>query len=150
MQKRVITIALSKFCRCGTVIPINSMCCDMCKEYYNNKKAKYQKKYDNSSRKNAEFYHSREWQEIRQFIIYKYNGLDLYEYYVNHKIVRADTVHHIIEIKEDKTKSLDISNLIPLSSSNHSKIHKLYLKKKKETQELLFNILKQAREDGIA
>ena len=82
-------------------------------------------------------------------ILSKANGLDLYEYYINHKIIKADTVHHIVEIREDDTRALDITNLIPLSSSNHGKIHKMYFKKKKETQEMLFNILGQAKEDGI-
>lgn len=142
-------MALTKYCRCGKQIPIRQKCCEECIGYYQKQMSKYQKKYDRSKRVNAEFYHSSEWITLRQMVLSKANGLDLYEYYINHKITRADTVHHIVEIREDNARALDITNLIPLSSSNHRKIHKMYFKKKKETQEILFNILKQAKCDGI-
>lgn len=138
-------MALTKFCRCGKQIAITDKCCSECILYYQNKNAKYQKTYDKTKRENESFYHSDEWIRIRVLIISTYIGLDLYEYFINNRIVKADTVHHIIELKEDYSKGLDINNLIPLSASSHRKIHKMYLKRKKETQDMLFDILKRAK-----
>lgn len=143
-------MALNKYCRCGKQIPIQNKCCDDCIGYYQKQNAKYQKKYDSTKRVNADFYESLEWKSIREVVITKANGLDLYEYYINKAIVKANTVHHIIEVKEDYELRLDITNLIPLSASNHKKIHKKYLRNKRATQQMLMMVLEQARQSGIA
>ncbi|EHL17400.1 hypothetical protein HMPREF9630_00567 [Peptoanaerobacter stomatis] len=39
------------------------------------------------------------------------------------KSTKADTVHHIIPISEDKTKRLDSHNLISLCGDCHNKMH---------------------------
>ena len=75
----------------------------------------------------------------------KYNHLDLYELKNNNKIVPADIVHHIIELTEDVSKGLLMSNLIPVSISTHNYIHSVYnksLKDKKELQERLLSFIK--------
>lgn len=107
------------------------------------------KTYDEHRRnkKAAEFYHTEEWGEVRAYVLRIYKGLDLYEYYINKKIVYADTVHHIIELKDDWDKRLSTSNLFPLSSSNHGKIHKLYKKDKERIQKMLFELLKKWEEE---
>jgi hypothetical protein len=61
------------------------------------------------------------------------------------EIVIADTVHHVIEFKSNKTKALDISNLISLSNSTHAFIHQLYKKDKDKTQQELFSIISKYR-----
>ena len=140
---------LTKYCRCGKQIPHKVRCCEECTPYYNKQDAKYHKKYDTTKRINAEFYESQEWKDLRAIIIAKTNGIDLYDYYINNKITKATTVHHIIELREDYSKRLDIENLIPLSGANHSRIHKLYFRNKKKTQEMLYEILKNAKRDGL-
>jgi hypothetical protein len=62
------------------------------------------------------------------------------------EMVAADTVHHVIEFKTDKTKALDINNLISLSNSTHAMIHQLYKKDKEKIQQILFSIIKQYRD----
>ena len=67
-----------------------------------------------------------------------------YAYHILHEIRRADTVHHITPLREDWTRRLDITNLIPLASSTHNAIHTLYdqdAATKATTQALLRQIL---------
>lgn len=142
-------MALMKHCRCGETIPIQSKCCENCIEYYDKQRTKYNKRYDKVKRVNAEFYNSQEWKDLRSDVMVKVKGLDLYDYYINHKITKADTVHHIVEVRQDYDRRLDITNLIPLSSSNHRKIHKMYFKSKKDTQDILFKVLMKAKSDGV-
>ena len=140
---------LMKYCRCGKQIPIKDKCCIGCKPYYDTQYAKYNRQYDTSNRVHADFYDCQEWKDLRTLVKQKYKGLDIYDYYTNHTITQAKTAHHIIELKEDYNKRLDIENLIPLSSTNHSKIHKMYFRNKKKTQQLLFELLEKARQDGL-
>lgn len=88
-----------------------------------------------------EFYNNSKWRKTRQMVVYKYNGLCLWSYYVDDSIVMADCVHHIVELKEDMSKGLDIDNLIPLSDTAHNKIHGRYNRSqasKEQTQKLLY------------
>lgn len=134
-------MALKKTCTCGKVIDYNKRQCDMC----SNNRKDYYKHYDSNYRdkKAAAFYNSTEWEKIREYIIAKYKGLDLYAYFIDKELVQADTVHHIEELRDNWDRRLDITNLFPLSNSNHSKIHKMYIKNKQGTQQLLLNILKK-------
>lgn len=94
-------------------------------------------------KKKAAFYVSRNWREVRDAALQMYDYIDLYAYYVQHKIMMADMVHHIIEIDEDWSRRLDIANLFPLSNTNHGIISALYAKDsatKKATQQLLFQL----------
>ena len=45
-------------------------------------------------------------------------------------IVAADTVHHIIPLKDDWNKRIDIDNMISLSGDTHSMIEQEYKKDK--------------------
>ena len=107
------------------------------------------KHYDikHRDKKSEEFYNSKEWVITSSTVIRNYKGLDIFAYYVEKKIEYANTAHHIIELKEDWDRRLDINNLFPVSSSTHGKIHKLYLTNKKETQELLFNLLERFKKE---
>lgn len=70
------------------------------------------------------FYHTDSWLRIRDKAIDRYNGTDIYSYYINGTIEQGHTVHHIVPIKDDWSKRLDIDNLIYLTESNHQEIHK--------------------------
>lgn len=80
---------------------------------------------------------------MKAFILNKYHGLCVYSYLIEHKIVPADAIHHIVEIKENWDLRLKEQNLIPLSNSVHSKISRLYLTDKKATQTMLYGLLEQ-------
>ncbi len=142
-------MSLKKTCTCGKIIDYSQQCCDECKVKYEQYKAQRYKHYDKNirSKDTTAFYNSTEWEKARAEALRKYKGLDLWEYYINKKIVYADTAHHIIELKDDWSRRLDISNLFPLSSSNHSMIHKLYKKDKQGTQKLLFELIKRWEEE---
>ena len=87
------------------------------------------------------FYNSKAWLATRQYVLTKYNYLDLYDYYINSRVTRATAVHHIEELEEAWEKKLEISNLIPLSSSNHNHMDLLYRHDKEGTQALLRELL---------
>lgn len=123
--------------------------CNKCKRKLKiNEKCKYclkekNKIYD-SFKRNSEsraFYNSNEWKITRDFIMNKYNYLDLYALKVLNKIIKADVVHHIVEYREDKTKALDEFNLIPLSHTTHNLIHTLY-NRSEETKKDIIKLLK--------
>lgn len=142
-------MAMLKLCRCGRKIDYRDKHCKECAKAVEEERKKYYRHYDayHRDRESAAFYNSTEWQRVRQHVLIKYKGLDLYAYYIDKEIVYADTVHHIIEIKDDWNKRLTVSNLFPCSSSNHNKIHMLYNKNKKENQKTLFKLLKRWEEE---
>lgn len=111
------------------------------------KETRRNKYYDNNVRdkKYTDFYNSGEWDRARIDTLSNYNGIDLYAYYINKEIELANTIHHIIELKEDWDKRLDEDNLFPTSESNHNKIHNLYKKDKNGTQRLLRELMNRYR-----
>lgn len=130
--------------------------CEDHKHIAEEKKAQRNKYYDKSIRHSkdkqyTDFYHSDEWESLREDLLTLYKGIDIYAYYVDKKITLANTGHHIKEIKDSWDKRLDIDNLFPLSGDNHKKIHALYRKDKKETQKLLMELLERFRKQfGIS
>lgn len=91
------------------------------------------KEYDRCSRdKEAKaFYNSKEWLRMRQYILDKYDCIDVYTYIMHGQIEKADTVHHIWELSEEKEQALSEKNLIPVSSATHNLIHSEYAKSEK-------------------
>lgn len=136
-------MALKRLCRCGIVIDHLERYCVECERKYQKERAVANRHYDKNIRNKraTAFYNSPEWIKTREYILVKYKGLDLYAFFIEKKIVYANTVHHIVEIKEDWSRRLDIKNLFPLSSSNHNVIDGLYRKDKEGTQTLLFQLL---------
>lgn len=134
---------LKKVCRCGRIIDYNQRFCPACAKKYERRQQENNQQYDRTTRdkKAAGFYHSTAWIKTRQYILRKYKGLDLYALFILNHIEYADTVHHIIELREDWGRRLDTDNLFPLSSSNHNAIHSMYDKDKKGTQKLLHELL---------
>lgn len=129
---------LFKTCtKCKRVIKLNSKCYGCLKSYNKN--------YDTFVRddKSRNFYNSTNWLKLRKLVLNTFNHLDIYEYFINNKIVKADTVHHIVPIKDNLNLALDECNLIPLANGTHTIIHKLYDKShqdKLKTQNLLREI----------
>jgi hypothetical protein len=84
------------------------------------------------------FYKTKDWERLRQAVISYYFGIDIYEYYTTGQIIEGYTAHHIIEVKAEWSKRLDIHNVIFLSEASHQYIHSLYNKgKKRQTQSLI-------------
>lgn len=133
-------MAIKKMCpRCRRVIEHSQRYCVECT-------ARMNRDYDRTARdKNSKaFYNSDPWLKVRRIVLEKYHGLDIYQYRVYGRVVYADTVHHIEELRENPTRALDVDNLIPLSDRSHKEIHGLYRKSKEEkkaTQKVLFDII---------
>lgn len=139
-------MGMYKLCKCGKKIDYNLKRCLTCEGRMGQQKKEENRYYDKFKRNKEadEYYHSKEWKEVREAVLNKYHGIDLYAYFVEHVYVPANTVHHIVELTEDWDKREDIANLIPLSDKGHKKIHKMYLRDKKRTQAMLYRILKEA------
>lgn len=87
------------------------------------------------------FYLSKEWKKLRDYFKVKYNNLCLMCLYKN--IIKSiDEVHHIVEIKEDWDKRLDIDNLIGLCSECHRKVHRAYLKSDSDNKNMKRALIK--------
>jgi len=142
-------MALKKLCKCGKVIDYKQKYCEQCSIKHKQERAEYYRYYDKHirDRQSATFYNSPEWIKTRGYVLRKYKGLDLYAFFIEKKIVYADTVHHIEELKENWSRRLDIANLIPLAGSNHKRIHEMYKQGKEGTQRLLFSLLKKWEEE---
>lgn len=101
------------------------------------RKRKYEKFKD---RTDTGMYNSSKWRSIRNDILDNYNHMCLYTFYKEGRIVKANEVHHIVELLEDEALAYDKDNLIPLSKEQHRYIHELYKHNKKEIQEELRDI----------
>ncbi|HII4451620.1 TPA: HNH endonuclease [Clostridium perfringens] len=89
------------------------------------------------------FYNSKAWRIVRISVLNRDHGLCKLCLKEN-KIILADVVHHIIELKERRELGLEKSNLLSLCDSCHKKIHAKYKKgivTKKNTQEELFKLI---------
>lgn len=146
-------MALKRLCpKCNRVIEPTQKYCFDCQQKVNDFKKKQSKQYDTKVRNSTAnkrftaFYKSDPWQATRTFVINKYS-FDIYEYYKTGKIVPAETVHHIEELKDNWNRRLDITNMIPVTLSNHSKIHLLYKRDKQRYQTLLFELLEKYKKE---
>lgn len=132
-------------CRCGKLIPQNMKLCADCTEGSTGGMSRHME-YNmyRRDKKAAAFYVCNDWRRLRSQIMQLYDGLDIYAYYVQHRIMTADMVHHIEEIEDNWDRRLDASNLIPLSNTNHGIISALYRRDeatKKATQEQLLAVI---------
>lgn len=133
-------------CRCGKLIPQGVKQCDQCAAGSSQGTMSRHMEYNmyRRNKRTAKFYTSAEWRGLRQRIISLYDGVDIYAYYVQHRVMTADMVHHIVEVEDDWNMRLDGANLIPLSNTNHGIISALYAKdeaSKRATQELLRELI---------
>lgn len=128
--------------RCGKRRPSGTKC-----DCIKRARKEYDSKYRN--KESTQFYHSSDWLTVRNRVMNIYDSIDVFLFVTEHKIVIADVVHHIEELKENRSKALDVDNLIPLSSSTHNHIHTLYNrdeKTKKEMQERLRRMLHEFKD----
>lgn len=132
--------------RCGARIPTGSICrCNSIRH----------KEYDRFSRdaKSKAFYNSKEWREAQRFVLETDGGIDVYAYMTTGQIIAADTVHHIIPLRDDWSKRIEISNLISLSGATHGRIEKAYHTDKsrmiRELKEMVETYRRMEREGGI-
>lgn len=129
--------------RCGKRIPSGSTCQCI--------KARH-KEYDRYSRdrKSKRYYSSEEWKTSRSAALNKDEGIDVYVFMTEGRILAADTVHHIVSLKDDWDKRNDITNLMSLNHDTHSMIEQLYKKDKAGMERKLKAMLQEYRNGGGA
>lgn len=127
--------------RCGRQVKAGEKCtCRASRQA----EAERQKRYDRTGRNKTSysFYHSVEWERMREEIMTAAHGLD--EWMEEHgRMKPAFLVHHIIPYIEAPERALDPLNLVAVSAITHSMIHKQYsdsMKAKKAMQDELFKI----------
>ena len=100
--------------------------CPKCREIYNRNR---HKKHDF-----LRFYNSKQWKDLRQYVIQYYMNIDIYVLGLNGKITfcKKSTVHHIVELASNINLGLDFNNLVLVDEYSHSQIHKLYDSGRKE------------------
>lgn len=130
--------------RCGKRIPSGSTCPCVKQRH---------REYDRYSRdrRSRSFYNSKEWKTGRATALEADGGIDVYLFMTEGIIAAADMVHHIIPLKDDWNKRIDIDNMMSLSSDTHSMIEQMYKKNKGEMIRKLQEMLKEyrgQREDG--
>lgn len=128
--------------RCGKRLLSGTEC--VCKKQWQQERYKTYDKYARD-KKSKQFYSSREWEKMREHVLELDGWLDVYIYMKEGKIIPADTVHHILPLREAPEHGLDPNNLISLSESTHSLIEKMYTKNKAETEAELMEILRKYR-----
>lgn len=105
------------------------------------------REYDKYSRdqKSRLFYNSKEWELGRALALDTDGGIDVYRFMTEGIIVAADMVHHIVPLRDDWSKRIDIDNMMSLSSDTHSLIEQMYKKNKDEMIKRLQGMLKEYR-----
>ena len=119
------------------VIERNKISIELCGEIIAVKKQKLE---------NQRFYNSKEWKTIRNLVVERDQGMDVWEYLTTGRIVYPDRVdvHHIQELNEAPELRCDMSNLITVSHDNHRLIDALYRRgDKKKIQKILQDDVKR-------
>ena len=136
---------MKKICpRCNRrLVSFSKKYCEVCEVKANARHKEY-KRYRTDD-KEQRFYSDPGWIRKREKIKYTDNGYCLI--CLNNNYHRAmDTVHHIVELKEDWNKRFDDDNLISLCESCHQVIHRQYKTcEKKKVQDNLKAILRRFR-----
>ncbi|HID0817752.1 TPA: hypothetical protein ACXNW8_003469 [Clostridium botulinum] len=142
---------LFKLCPyCGIKVPYDMEdCINKCKEKRNKLRNKQYDLY-NRDKESTKIYRDKRWLKLTGQCKSKFDGLDIYQLYKYNKIIYGELSHHIIEVKENKDRVFDISNLIYVSNKSHAEIHTAYKKSKEDKlamQVYLFKIVQKWKEE---
>lgn len=115
-----------KLCtRCGKKIPEGTTC--PCQKARRSESNRLYDKHQRDRRSTA-FYNSAEWERVRRRVL-DLDKIDVYLYMTQGRVVPADTVHHIVPLKSDWNRRLDISNLMSLHHDTHSTLEREYARR---------------------
>lgn len=128
---------------CGRKIPEGTTC--PCQKIRRSESNRLYDKHQRDRRSTA-FYNSAEWGRVRQRVL-DMDKIDVYLYMTQGRVVPADTVHHIIPLKSDWDKRLDINNLMSLHHDTHSILEREYASRgEKSMVYTLYIFLRKFRE----
>ncbi|MBU3145736.1 HNH endonuclease [Clostridium sp. CF012] len=141
---------LYKLCRCNKKIPYTTKMCDECTNISAKDKREENRHYDKTVRKHANIYGTKTWHILRAQCCSKFNGLDIYSYYINSRVEYGSLAHHIVPLEDDLTKCYELDNLIYLSRESHDLVHIEYNrsdKSKDDMQKLLRELIERYEEE---
>lgn len=133
---------LLHLCRCGRPIPQGIALCETCAATAASRHMIYNRQ--DRSKRSADFYVSRAWRIMRARMIEVFDGWDVVALVVDGKLLKAEEVHHIVELEDDWEKRLDPWNLIPLNADTHKRITAAY-KRSKPSMEACQKQLRECR-----
>jgi hypothetical protein len=137
-------MAIMKICqRCRTKHPVDQKCPNKC---YERNKKESTKIYDKFQRKNSDIYNSADWKKLTEICKNRFNGLCLWSLIIHKRPHPGSLSHHIIEINDDRSRALDIDNLVYLSDEAHREVHELYKNDKRNTQHRIYQAIKDFEE----
>ena len=136
-------MANMKICKCGKLIPYIQKRCDTCESRQKECSSRSNKEYKEArqDKQIQAIYNSKVW-KITVKVISNRDTLLCQLCLDQKKIKQYDTVHHIIEIKEDLSKAFLHENLICLCESCHQQVHKTYRQSKLSKQQMQQKLLK--------
>ena len=89
------------------------------------KKYRYAQYDKTRDKKLVNFYHGTKWKQLRDYVLARDNYL-CQDCLDSNRLIAAEEVHHIIEVKDDWSKRYDKDNLVRLCKSCHRKRHRKY------------------------
>ena len=98
--------------KCGKRMEMGQKCSCCKRDYSTNKRSRKE-------------YHNNRWAKLRQYVMARHDYLDAYALEQGN-VIPADTVHHIIPVRDDETLFFEPTNLIPVSRASHDTIHAAY------------------------
>lgn len=118
-------MALKKLCRCGKPILLTVKHCQACTGIEKQRESERQRAYTSNIRdkRSTGFYNSPAWKRARISALQRDLGLCVM-CRLKGKIKHAALVHHIVTIKEDWSKRLDLKNLQSLCEACHQYAHR--------------------------
>ncbi|MGL5710289.1 MAG: hypothetical protein ACRCW9_05535 [Cetobacterium sp.] len=127
---------MNKICpRCGKVYSYSvGSCPNQCSS---KARTEANRVYDRCQRDNSSFYNSREWKKLRESCKNRYSGLCVWSLYKHKRIIKGTTAHHIVPLSQDRSKGMELNNLVYLSDGAHREVHRLYDIDQRETIEQL-------------
>jgi 5-methylcytosine-specific restriction protein A len=112
---------------CNNLIGMKEKRCSTCAPIKKAEKAEHNRKYDQKVRAPhlVNFYHSKAWKTVRQFVLVRDNHL-CQECLKENQITTATIVHHKVEIRDDFSKAHSPDNCVSVCKSCHNKIDHKY------------------------
>lgn len=104
---------------CRAIIPVTETYCDKHKRQVSKE---YDKRRWLLDERIMAFYHSKEWKETRKLVLIRDHGLCQICLRNGH-IKKGNIVHHIVEVRQNFDKRLDMNNLETICQSCHTKLH---------------------------
>lgn len=124
--------------RCGKRIAEGSKC--PCNKQRHKEYDKYYR-----DQRSKDYYNGGEWKNARAAALETDEGIDVFVFMTTGEVIAADTVHHIIPLKEEWEQRNNLDNLMSVRHDTHSAIEKEYIKDKCGMQKKLKEMLTEYR-----